>query len=269
MAVTPGRHSAPGGDEAAPLISIRQAPSSSRSTPSLSRSVMKWEETKKWQKKVDTLHTRLSEKTREAESATGHVTSLREAMERCTREKQLLQERNKTLQKTVSNLEKTQRDARVGNSSSVGGSHGDRKTGYRGDVNGDHAPSSEELQRVISAMRKVVEKLQSENEKLRREALIRTTRQQQGKKVAVREREGREREKGEKMDVVTSASTTAAVVPVAKLATENEKLQRSLRREMERTRQLQVSLKTAEIERGRFQDEVGQWIHTLAHTHTL
>ena len=34
---------------------------------------------------------------------------------------------------------------------------------------GSHTPSLEELQRVISAMRSVVEKLQRENERLRRE----------------------------------------------------------------------------------------------------
>ena len=43
-----------------------------------------------------------------------------------------------------------------------------------GDLIRGHTPSSEELQRVISAMRKVIERLQKENEKLTREALIRT-----------------------------------------------------------------------------------------------
>ena len=248
MEVTPGRHSAPGRDARAPLVSIRQRPASSAAA---TESVLKWEETKKWQRKMDTLRSRLADRTKEAESAKGQVTSLRDVVERTMREKQLLQDKIRTLERTVSNLEKAHKNAVFhGDKPDSSGSHGNRVAGYHGDVSGDHAPSSEELQRVILAMRKVVEKLQSENDKLRREALIRT--KQQNKKTAVvrASEEEKEREAGDKRQ---GSGTT---VPLAKLALENERLQRSLKREMDRTQQLQLTLKTAEVERERLQDEV-------------
>ena len=121
---------------------------------------------------------------------------------------------------------------------------------YHGDLIRGHTPSSEELQRVISAMRKVIERLQKENEKLKREALIRTREQT---KKASQEGEGEEKEKK-----VASERQTAEVTsdPVAKLVSENERLGRSLRREMERNQQLQLSLKTPQLERNRLESQV-------------
>ena len=75
-------------------------------------------------------------------------------------------------QKTVSDLEKVQRDALT--NVSGGDSHSDGVNNYHGNLIRGHTPSSEELQSVISAMRKVIERLQKEYEKLKREALIRT-----------------------------------------------------------------------------------------------
>ena len=66
---------------------------------------------------------------------------------------------------------------------------------------------------------------------------------------------------GEKEKKVGSMRQIAGVTsdPVAKLASENERLERSLRREMERNQQLQLSLKTAQLERDRLKNQ----IHTL------
>ena len=249
MAVTPGRrHPSSGPGETVPLVSIRQTSSSSSS-----ESFLKWEETKRWQRKLETLRTKLADKTKEAESAKGHVTSLKETLERSDREKRFLQDKIKTLQKTVSNLEKAQRDA-IKNSSGDG-SHGDGVNCYHGDVIGGHTPSSEELQRVVSAMRKVIERLQKDNEKLKREALIRTREpakkplQHQGKGEGER-REGKGKVSSERQ------ATGVPPAPVAKLASENERLQKSLRREMDRNQQLQVSLRTAQLEKDRLQNEV-------------
>ena len=49
---------------------------------------------------------------------------------------------------------------------------------------------------------------------------------------------------------------------VAKLVLENERLGRSLRREMERNQQLQLSLKTAQLERDRLENQVHVYINT-------
>ena len=246
MAVTPGRrHPASGPGEA--VVSIRQTPSSS------SESFLKWEETKRWQRKLDALRTRLADKTKEAELAKSQVTSLKETLERSDREKRFLQDKIKTLQKTVSNLEKAQRDAITNGSG--GGSHDDGVNCYHGDVIGGHAPSSEELQRVISAMRKVIERLQKDNDKLKREALIRT--RERAKNPLQHQGEG-EGERGEGKGKVSREPQASGVppAPVAKLASENERLQKSLRREMDRNQQLQVSLRTAQLEKDRLQNEV-------------
>ena len=227
----------------APPAHVRLRPSSSSA-----KSVLRWEETKRWQRKLENLRRKLSDKTKEAESTKSQVTSLRETLERSDREKRCLQDKIKALQKTVSNLEKVQRDALKNGSG--GGSHADGVNSYHGDLIGGHTPSSEELQRVISAMRKVIERLQKENEKLKREALIRT---RERTKKASQEGEGEKKEKK-----VASERQTAGVTsdPVAKLASDNERLGRSLRREMERNQQLQLSLKTAQLERDRLESQV-------------
>ena len=76
-----------------------------------------------------------------------------------------------------------------------------------------------------------------------------------------------EGEKKEKK--VASEHQTAGVTsdPVAKLASENERLGRSLRREMERNQQLQLSLKTAQLERDRLENQV--WNDNYGNTNTL
>ena len=146
----------------------------------------------------------------------------------------------------VSNLEKVQRDALNG---SGGASQGDKIVSLDGDLIGGHTPLSEELQRVILAMRKVIERLQKENEKLRREALIRTREQT---KVS---QEG----EGEKIASEPQIQLESPLTLWQKLVSENERLGRSLRRDMERNQQPQLSLKTAQPKRDRLENEV----HTL------
>ena len=92
--------------------------------------------------------------------------------------------------------------------------------------------------------------LQKENEKLKRKALIRTREQT---KKASQEGEGEKKEKKVASEVHLPGVTSD---PVAKLASENERLGRSLRREMERNQQLQLSLKTAQLERDRLESQV-------------
>ena len=47
-----------------------------------SAEILKWEESKKWQRKVDTLRAKLSEKHKEMESVKKQVSSLREMLSR-------------------------------------------------------------------------------------------------------------------------------------------------------------------------------------------
>ena len=251
-------------EDSAPLISIRHS----------SQPVLKWEENKKWQRKVAALRDKLAEKTREAESTQHHVTSLKGMLERGDHEKSLLQGKIKSLQKTISDLE------RSGNLqvSEGGGSHGGGGIGYQGDRGGDHGdrsgshtgshtPTVEELQRVISAMRNVVEKLQRENERLRREGKGGRERGRgEGRKEGEVKREGKEREGGgeregesgrverrEKQLVPSSSSPKSAL---SKIASENDRLRKSLKREMEQNERLSISLKTSEVQTSRLQEEV-------------
>ena len=233
-----------------PLISIRHS----------SEPVLKWEENKKWQRKVDALRGKLAEKTREAESAHHHVTSLKETLARGDREKSLLQGKIKSLQRTVADFEQSGNLQVPGGS----GSHGDR-VGYHGDQGGSHTgshtPTVEELQRVISAMRNVVEKLQRENEQLRREGKGGRERGRgEGRKDGSKEREGvaeREGEPGkreEEKQPVTMASPPKSAL--SKIASENDRLRKSLKREMEQNERLSISLKTSELQNSRLKEEV-------------
>ena len=250
MAVTPNRPLPPPAEEVAPLISIRHSSSSSEA-------VLKWEESKKWQRKVEGLRSKLADKTKEVESALGHVTSLRESLARSEHEKRLLLDKVKTLQKSISDLERMKRDAVPS-----GGSRGDG-VDYHGDQGENHAPSLEELQRVISAMRVVVEKLQRENERLRREAATRRKREEG--RGGGRAEEGRGGGKGEVdrgggteggLSKQPTTSSQPQVTPVSKIALENERLRKSLKREMEQSERLSVSLKSAEIQTNRLKEEV-------------
>ena len=102
-------------------------------------------------------------------------------------------------------------------------------------------------------MRKVIKRLQKENEKLKREALIRT---RERTKKASQEGEGEKKDKKVASDRQIAGVTSD---PVAKLASDNERLGRSLRREMERN---QLSLKTAQLERDRLENQV-QYMYCL------
>ena len=62
----------------------------------------------------DPLKQILSDKTKEAESTTSQVTLLQGTLKRSYREKRCLQDKMKTLQKTVSNLEEMQREIAPG-----------------------------------------------------------------------------------------------------------------------------------------------------------
>ncbi len=123
------------------------------STQHQAMEVIRWEEGKKWQKKLDLLRNKLSERNKELEVAHKQITSLKETQNRNDREKNMMSAKVKTLQKQV--------DDAVGN---LGG----HSTGEsRGLTAGGH--NIEEIERVVTAMRKVIEKLQVEKEGLKEE----------------------------------------------------------------------------------------------------
>lgn len=128
-----------------------------------------------------------------------------------------------------------------------------------GVVTGSHTPSVEELQRVISAMRTVVEKLQRENERLRK--------QEKGGKERKggRDGEGEGEKVGERLRYQATSSPTKS--SYSKIVSENERLRKSLKREMERNEKLNVSLKTAEIHSSRLQGEVCTQCHIRTYVH--
>ena len=183
------------------------------------------------------------------------MTSLRDTLTRSDREKHHLQERVKSLQNTISELREGKdiliEEQRRSNES-VGVATSNGKLSYHGDQVRGHTPSLEELQRVISAMRTVVEKLQRENDGLRREASRGKMREK--KENGKREGEsGRGRESDREGDEASRQPRTSSLT---KLASENDKLVKNLKREMEQNQRLKLSLKTAEIQNAQLKKEV-------------
>ncbi|XP_065911878.1 centrosomal protein of 290 kDa-like isoform X3 [Dysidea avara] len=69
--------------------------------------VLQWEESKKWQKKVDSLKTKLSDSNKEVESLQKQIRSLKETLERSDREKSYLHKKLQTVQKYPSSRLRT------------------------------------------------------------------------------------------------------------------------------------------------------------------
>ena len=137
-----------------------------------SESVLKWEENKKWQRKMDGVRSKLAEKTREAESLLHQVTSLKETLTRANREKNILQGKMKSLQKTISDLEHSRRvsarevhlQPRVTDGDGSGG--GD---GYHGNQGGSRGDGSHRDEYVLQ---KRVFDLEGEVARLKRELTV-------------------------------------------------------------------------------------------------
>lgn len=92
---------------------------------------------------MDGLRVKLADKTKEAESAVRQVTSLKETLARSDREKNLLQGKIKSLQKSLADVEKSkeiQKETHSQTHVAGVGSHGDdghRGDGYHGDRTGE------------------------------------------------------------------------------------------------------------------------------------
>lgn len=103
-----------------------------------SEPVLRWEENKRWQRRVDGLRVKLADKTKAAESAVRQVTSLKETLARADREKNLLQGKIKSLQKSLSDMEKSKdikKEMHPQTHVAGFGSHGDN--GRHGDGTGE------------------------------------------------------------------------------------------------------------------------------------
>lgn len=90
------------------------------------------------------MRVKLTDKTKEAESAVRQVTSLKEMLARADREKNFLQGKIKSLQKSLSDLEKSSKESKKETHPQAhvtgGGYHGDdghHGDGYHGDGSGD------------------------------------------------------------------------------------------------------------------------------------
>ena len=149
--------------------------------------------------------------------------------------------------------------------------------------------SVEELQRVIQSMKRVVEKLQMENEKLRKTQGRGRGRGdgrrgagsggggeggggegkrggggEEGRRGGVgvgeqmEEKERRVKEKEETVEEEEEGKREEGVIksPLVKIADEYEKLRSSFSREMETTQKLSVALRAAEVQNRRLKEEV-------------
>ena len=135
----------------------------------------------------------------------------------------------------------------------------------------------EELQRVIQSMKKVVEKLQTENEKLRKTQGRRKGGgggrgggggeggggegrggRGRGEKMGEKERRvgGKEEEEEEEEEEGKREGGVVIKSPLVKMASEYEKLRSSLSREMETTQRQNVALRAAELQIRRLKEEV-------------
>ena len=135
--------------ETTPQVSMRHS----------SEGVLRWEENKKWQRKIDGLRAKLSEKAKELETAQRQAASLREMLARADRERSLLQGKMKALQKSVADLEQSKLEE---NTQSTG-RHGDG-SGSRGDGDGSHGDQY--------ALRRRVFELEGEVSRLTRELSV-------------------------------------------------------------------------------------------------
>jgi centrosomal protein CEP290 len=308
--------------------------------------VIRWDESKKWQKKVETLKSKLADKTKECETFIKQVTSLKETVTRLERERSVLQSRMKTdsdhvakvlekpstrteelkteifqLKEQVSSLQhqlKTGPQAdmlhlQTTNQELVNTIHTlecqlkDVSTGSEFDAlrhrqreledkvlmlekdnvqlqlelesansavprlqsrvddlqqyvnvlssesSSSHQPSSGrdrviELERVVAAMKRVVEKLQSENESLKRS-------RPSSNSLAAENRRLKQELESIKTETVVGSGNTRPLAS-SKLIAANDRLRRELKQEVERAERLDVSRAKLELSYKQLQKEL-------------